>query len=761
MAQDSSQQGPGDYNDALTRLKSRLGSMREANADPYDELGAPSHPLADIARLATLCGRAGVEPVADAMPETIAGPATINVTAEKLGFEVIWETLAPEDLQPGDLPAVVMLRDRSSRLVVGRPQPDQFQLYGAQGGYTVPAKPLSRLATGTVFRIREMVVAEAASPSEKADARPAAAVIAAPAPKASSGAAPAKAPPIGLTEMFAMALKGQKSRLVPLCIASFLINLFGMALPLFSMAVFDRVIPHAAFETLWALALGVTLALALEMLLRHARLKLFDAAGQSASFDLQGRLVSRLLFARAPEVPKAAANVLPVANELDQTALLAPQVLVSIAVDLPFFVLMMLFIASIGGPIVLAPLVGTALLVLVHLVSHHMAKTSHTQHIGENRRQMQQVMDAVAGVERIRLTQSGTHFLSAWESAADKAGYSAHLMRYWHGIAAQAGAMIVQAVIVVTVVAGAFRVREAAMTIGALSAVILLVNRAMMPVSILTGLLFRARQLGEGLGIAKPLLDAPIERAGDRDGTPAAAIAGRIDLARVSFAYPGETKPSLREVSLSIAPGERVGIIGKAGCGKSTLLRLISRLNDPSDGRIAIDQRDIRQYDPADLRRALALMPQETMLFDASLHENLVIGLGPVAKADFERVTRITGVQDFANAHPQGYSLMVGPGGARLSGGERQTVALARALMGCPAMLLLDEPTSAMDNSAEARLIAELQKTAADRNRMGLIIATHRLPVLALVDRVIWLDQGRVVADGPKAQVFAKLGLAA
>jgi ATP-binding cassette subfamily C protein LapB len=559
--------------------------------------------------------------------------------------------------------------------------------------------------------------------------------------------------------MLVSALSGQRLRIVHLFIASFLINLLGMSLPLFSMAVFDRVIPHAAFETLWALALGVSLALALEMLLRHARMKLMDAVGFASSMSFQGRLMSRLLFARTSDLPKSAGGVVPAAQELDQSAHLAPQLLISLAVDLPFFLLMMLFIGMIGGSVVIVPLIGTMVLILLHAVTHMLARKGFREQVGQSRRQMQHLIDAITGAERVRITNAGETLISSWEATADKAGYAAHLGRHWQGLAAQGGAVIVQAVVVGTVVTGTYRVQDAAMTIGALSATILLVNRAMMPISMLAGLIFRALQLGESLAQAAPLMQAGIERAGDTTGAPVQTTFGQIKMHNVTFAYAGETRASLRDVSLTIRPQERVGIIGKAGCGKSTLLRLIARLHEPTEGRVLLDERDIRHYDPVTLRNAIALMPQEAALLDLSLYENLTIGLEPVAQDQFERVVRLTGVHDFASVHPSGYGLAVGPGGQRLSGGERQAVSLARAMMSRPKLLLLDEPTAAMDNGAEMRFVSELKKQ--DMASFGLVIATHRLPALALVDRIIWLDQGRVVADGPKDQIFAKLGVAA
>jgi ATP-binding cassette subfamily C protein LapB len=552
-------------------------------------------------------------------------------------------------------------------------------------------------------------------------------------------------------------MRERRPLIVQLVIASTIINLCGLALPLFSMAVFDRVIPHAAMETLFALGLGVCLALGLELALRHARLKLFDAVSQSAGLSLQGRLVGRLLFARSADIPRSPGGLMHPVQELDGLAAAAPQLIVALLVDLPFFLLLLVLLASIAGPVALAPLVGTALMLGLHILCHRLAHDGHGAQSTFMRRQMQTLLESVSAQERIRLTGSGPRFLGKWERAADEAAFAQHEQRFWHGLAAQGSAVLVQAVIVAAVIIGVFRIDAAAMTVGALSAAILLVNRAMMPVSLLVGLIFRMRQ---GLKSAAPLaglMTAPVEAGADRAAS-GARITGRLDFARVSFTYPGEARPALKEISLSIRAGEKVGLIGKAGCGKSTLLRLISCLNEPGEGRIALDGRDIRQFDPRDIRRAIGAMPQDSALVEGTLEDNLTLGLEAVPRAELERVCALAGVDEIASRHPSGHALEVGPGGQRLSGGERQCVSLARSLMGRPAMLLLDEPTSALDNTLEARVLAALKAELHDK---GLIVATHRLQVLALVDRVIWLDGGRIVADGPKDDVFRKFGLVA
>jgi ATP-binding cassette, subfamily C, bacterial LapB len=711
--------------------------------------GPDSHPLADLRRLAVLWQKLnpahghGDGTHETEGPQGLPGPAALSIAAAKLGLDVVCQQRDAGALAAADMPAVVLLRDGSSRLVVGVRPDGGYRIASAESEVDVLSSDLAAAATGTVFTIRPTPPPEAQA-HESAD-------YAGETSRKASGTAQI------IRQHLLKQMREQGSGLRQLIIASLLINLFGMILPLFSMAVFDRIIPHSAMETLWALALGVVAALVLEFCLRHARLKLFDAVGQKTSHALQGQAMAKLLHAPVSVLPGRSGAAVQPMQELEQMAMIAPQLIVSLAVDLPFFVFLMVLIGSIGGPIVVAPVLGSLLLVLLHSLAHIMAHRSALAQGGFVRRLQQYAIDSIATQERIRLTGSAPHMLAGWEQANDDAGFANHQARYWHGLAAQGSAVIVQLVVVATIVTGVFLIEAAAMTIGALSACILLVNRSMMPVSIATGMSFRMIQILQAAGPLAAILELKAEAGGDQSLAVPDRIAGHVSLQNIRFRYPGETRLALNDVSLSMKPGEKIGIIGKAGCGKSTLLRLIARLYEPEQGRLQLDHRDIRQFDPAFVRRVVSYMPQDAQLVDGTLDENLTLGLSQVDKAAFERISTVCGVHAFASRNPSGYSLQVGPGGQRLSGGERQCVSLARALMGKPRLLMLDEPTAAFDNMLEARIIADLKSHLGD---IGLIVATHRLPALDLVDRIIWIEDGRIAADGPKAEVFQKLGLA-
>lgn len=732
----------------LADLQARIGGQDSAGATTPLPSDSDETVLGHLAILAELWHRvpkgsaASIESSGSA--SCSPGPALIEREADRLGLSVSFRQARIAALTNADMPCIMLLQDGRSRLVLAR-DGSVFTVHGRHGTVQLGAAELSIGASGTILVVRTAKAEHDGSDvGHEVSAR-------AEAPD------PAKAAKI-LAATFAQALHAQRPLLMQLMVASIIINLFSMLLPLFSMAVFDRVIPHAAMETLWALALGVGVALMLEFALRQARLRLFDAASQSMVQRLQGRVMGRLLGARGENLPRGSGAAVQPMQDLDAMAQLAPQLVIGMFVDLPFFVVLVGLIAFIAGPVALAPIIGALILVLMHLVTHRLAHGSINEHSGFQRRQQQLVIDSVSAQERIRITGAGEHVLARWDVAADAAGYAAHQVRYWHGLAAQGGAILIQAVMVATLVIGVYRIDAALMTIGALSASLLLVNRAMMPISIATSLVFRALQLLQTAAPITAIMDARLETGGDQRHLGPSSITGQIDLTSLSFSYPGEQRPSLTNLSISIRPGEKVGIIGKAGCGKSTLLRLLLRLYEADTGRLCLDGRDIRQFDPKVLRQAIGYMPQDTQLIDATLEHNLTLGLDHVAAGELDRICKLTGVHDFASLHPSGFSLQVGPGGMRLSGGERQAVALARALMGAPCLLVLDEPTAAFDNTAEARLIGELKQHLGEA---GLIVATHRLPVLALVDRIIWMDGGRIVADGPKSEIFARFGLAA
>jgi ATP-binding cassette, subfamily C, bacterial LapB len=717
-------------------------------------LGVPSHPITDLRRLAARLGAKATTATNFSDMQGLPGPQLLHELGERFGISIAIITRNIEELTAKDCPCVVLLNDGTSRLLVDAQANGPFIIAGDGDATTrVDRARLSAAASGGIFQARRI------EPELRAAKAPMPTIL----PSLQQAKSEAMSTHPFFRYLFKVSL--EKRRLVfALAMAGFLSGLINLSVPIFTMVVFDRVIPHSAFETLWALIIGVVLLLGVDLMLRHVRHALGDAISVSAATGLGARFFSRLLNAPLGSLPRTAGTLVQPFQEMNGAATIAPQFIAGIMVDLPFFLLVVLFLGSLGGWIAIIPVIGAAMLFLLHSIGHWLAIRDMGDEARLSQKQTQMIIDTVAAGETIRVTGSGPSLLMRWEERSDAAAFAGHKLKSHQNLANHAGAVVMQMVTVTTVAAGAYAVSASLMTVGALSACMMLASRAIMPVATVMGQGFRLKQMMVTTASIARFTELEPEHAGDAsDGAQLRSVRGAYRLTNVSFAHSGSQLKVIADLSFSLAAGERVAIIGKSGSGKSTLLRLMARLYDASNGSIHIDDRDIRQMDPLTLRRAVALMSQEPYLFDATLEANMTAGLGTVDPDWFAHVAQITGVADFANRNPAGFSLETGAGGCKLSGGERQSAALARSLMGKPKLLLLDEPTSAMDNEREARIVQSLtsQIKGGELAQMGLVIATHRLPILALVDRIIWMDGGKIVADGPKDEIFRKFGLAA
>ncbi len=361
-------------------------------------------------------------------------------------------------------------------------------------------------------------------------------------------------------------------------------------------------------------------------------------------------------------------------------------------------------------------------------------------------------------LETVKASRAEAQLIGRWAEVTDAHAYAAHSSRQTSAWAGQISLVATQLVIALTVIVGAIQIGAGAITLGNLAACVLLVGRIIAPANSIVANVGALANLRNAIGGFFSVIDREEETGGDPLALGSKPLAGRIDFHNVRFSYPGAARPSIDGVSLAIAPGELIGIIGRNGCGKSTLLMMMLRLYDAESGSVLFDGINAMQLPPQQLRRSISLMTQDTVLMNDTLRANITLGFDAVDPAAFERAVQLSGVADFAHRHPQGYGASVGPRGEALSGGERQAVGLARAILKDPRVMLLDEPTAAMDNTAENMLIQQLPAFLTGRT---VILATHRLQLLNLVDRVIWMEGGRVVADGPRTQVLASLTKAA
>lgn len=557
----------------------------------------------------------------------------------------------------------------------------------------------------------------------------------------------------GFERLTRFMLERHSTTIMQLAVTAFISNLLMMALPLFTMTVYDRVIPHGAFETLWALSMGVLLALALDTALRYVRSKLTDAATMGTAVELQSQLFRALTQARMAKTPTAVSDWTNTFRDLDGAAGILPGLIIGVLVDLPFVFVVLLLVHTLAGPVVWAALAGVMVFALWAVTNTLLMRRLGASEAKSQNARSELLTESAWLSRTIKAANAEDNRIGRFDTLLVNLVPTGHALRLIANMQGQVTMIIVQVVIVISVIIGVHQIIAGSMSVGALAATTLLVGRVLMPVGQLMMLVSRANQLSRPLKRVYALLDLPRETSGDV-AARRMVRSGHIELSTVSFTFPDAHRPSLDGVSLEIKPGEKIGIIGRSGSGKSTLLQLLVRLYDPATGRYLIDNYDARQYAPQVVRGAFSYMPQEADLLDSTVHDNIMIANPAASRDDMTKALVTSGAADFLRNHPEGLSCRTGARGSRLSGGERQAVALARALIAPSSVLILDEPTSSMDNTTEAKVIQSLRETCADRT---LILSTHRLQALTLVDRVIWMERGRIIADGPRVDVLARL----
>jgi ATP-binding cassette subfamily C protein LapB len=537
-------------------------------------------------------------------------------------------------------------------------------------------------------------------------------------------------------------------------LASVLINLFAVASPLFVMNVYDRVVPNQALETLWVLAIGVTLIFGFDFILRGLRGRFIDVAGSKADIELSARLFERVLGLRLDARPASAGAFANNLREFDGIRDFFASLTLTALVDVPFALLFLLVIWFVAGPLVLVPLTVIPILLVYGLFMQPRLRRASEQGMRAAAQKNATLVEALVEAETVRaLGVEGRLQGQLERSVAESARWSAEA-RQWALSAANLATFLQQMVSVGVVVFGVYLISDGLLSMGGLIAAVMLSGRAVVPLAQIAGLLTRFFQASTALQTLNEVMKMPVERPDGKVFVTRPVLQGNIEFDHVSFMYPGQELPALQDASFRIESGERVAIIGRVGSGKTTANRLIAGLYQAQKGAVRIDGVDIRQLDPGDLRHNIAYVSQDNQLLFGSIRDNLTMGIAHVDDERIVRAAELSGVAAFVNRHPLGFDMPVGEHGSMLSGGQRQAVALARALVQDAPVLLLDEPTGAMDNSSEEHIKRELSGVVQGKT---LILITHRASLLELVERVIVVDAGKVVADGPKAQVLDAL----
>ena len=542
-----------------------------------------------------------------------------------------------------------------------------------------------------------------------------------------------------------------KPMYVQVIVAALLTNIFALTTSLFSMIVYDRVLPNNAIDTLTALLIGVSLVLLSDFAIRTLRGYFLDVAGARADAIIADTLFEQVMDLDMSARRGSVGSLANVLKEYESIREFLTSATLTILIDIPFAILFLVVIAAIGGPLVWVLIVIMPIMVLASLaVQPQLRRLTQTSfEDGQNKQSI--LVETLSGLETVKAVGASGQMRKRWQKViAHQAqiGLKTRMLSQFAGNVANLGSQVSSIAIVAV---GVYLAKDGSIGTGAIVACSMLSGRAIAPLAQLAQLLTRVNQSLASYKSLKELMSQPREHPPNVSYLPRDKIEGSIELKDVSFRYEGQQSGGLEKVSIKINPGEKVAIIGRVGSGKTTLSKLILGLQKPTEGAVLVDGCDLRQFDKADLRKNFGTVLQDIWLMSGTVRHNIALGTVRPSQKDILEAAEVAGVHDFIASHPDGYNLKLAERGEGLSGGQRQAVAIARALVGHPSVILLDEPTSAMDVNAERTLIERLKPRVKDAT---LIVITHKATLIDLVDRVIVMDQGRVVADGPKDKVL-------
>lgn len=551
-----------------------------------------------------------------------------------------------------------------------------------------------------------------------------------------------------LGHWFWSALAANRWAYTQVAIAAVVTNVLALVASLFTMVVYDQILPSSATESLFALTAGVGLALVFDLIVKTLRASFIDQAGQRADLVMGQRIFDHVIGIEQKARRGSVGTMSATMREFETLRDFFTSATMVALVDLPFVVIFLAAIFLLAGPLAIVPALAVPLVLLVGVMVQPALGRLSDRILGEGQIKQAVLVETLTGIETIKSTGGGARMRARWAEALARQSDYAMQSRGVTQWAINLTGFLQQAAQILIVVHGALLVVAGDITSGVLIAAVILTGRALAPLGVIAQTLTRQHQARTSYRSLDALMQAPVERPAGRQWLALPILSGGLAFDGVRFAYPGQRGQALDGVSFAIRPGERVAILGPVGSGKSTVARLALGLYSPDEGAVLADGVDLRQIDPADLRRNIGAVLQEPWLVSGTLRENIALGGRQPSDAAILAAARLAGVEDFAARHPDGYAMRLGERGEGLSGGQRQAVALARALLDDPAILLLDEPTAAMDTASEAQLLARLQPVLQGRT---LVLVTHRPSLLELVDRVIVIDAGKVVSDGPKS----------
>lgn len=553
---------------------------------------------------------------------------------------------------------------------------------------------------------------------------------------------------------FRRALKKSSRIYRDVLVSSFMINVFALASPLFIMNVYDRVVPNNATETLWVLVIGVAIVFGFDLLLRGLRAYFLDVAGKKTDIDLSAKIFEKVLDVKMVARPNSVGAFANHLDEFENIRNFITSATISTFIDLPFVILFLLVIWFVGGWIVMVPAVSIPLIIIIALLMQPKIRKAVENESKGSAQKNATLVESLIGIETIKSLGAESQLQHKWEEDIEYIADWRVKARKYSTSVVNISIFIQQLATIGVVATGVYLIAEAQISLGGLIASVILTGRAMAPMAQVANLATHYHQTLSALRTLDQIMSLPGDRETHGSFIHHPHVSGEIELENVNFKYPGQDSNYIDHLSLKIKPGEHVGIIGRTGSGKSTIQKLIMGLYQPDAGFVRIDGIDVNQVDPADVRRNIGYVPQDIMLFFGTVRENIVYGNTDVSDEQLLETARKAGVIDIVKNHRLGFDMPIGERGTGLSGGQRQSIAIARSLLRDPPVLIMDEPSNSMDSKTEAEFKKQLKEHIQGKT---FILVTHKSTMLELVDRLIVIDAGKVIADGRKQDVVAEL----
>ena len=537
--------------------------------------------------------------------------------------------------------------------------------------------------------------------------------------------------------------------------ASLLVNIFVLATPLFTMNVYDRVIPNNAQETLMVFTIGIVFVYLLDFFLKFTRGYLLELAGKKSDIIMSSIIFEKVLDLKMSEYPPSVGSFANNMRDFESVRSFFTTATMTAVIDLPFAVIFLAVIYYIGGNLVFVPMTTMLLILIYALIIRKPLQESIESSHEASAKKNGILIETLQNIETVKSMRMNSKMQWEWEESTGEIAEKNLKSRLLSSSIPNVTNLFIQLNTVFVVVFGVYLIQEFELTMGGLIAVVILTSRTVAPMGQAAGLISNYSDAKTSYDTLNEVISKEAERPAGKEFVERPKFKGKIEFKDVCFNYPGTEVPALTNVSFVIEAGEKVAIIGRIGSGKSTIAKLILKLYEPTSGKIMIDGIDLTQIDPADLRRFVAYVPQDIHLFKGTIKENIISSEQYPDVGDIIYAAQVSGVEEFVQTHPLGFDMPIGERGAGLSGGQRQSVGIARALMQDSSIMIMDEPSNAMDQTTESRLLQRLKTELAQET---VLIITQKFSLLDMVKRIIVMHNSKVLLDGPKEQVTKQLG---